>query len=193
MRKVLLVTGVALGLVLVAGTIVAVITTRTYRIPSESMLPTLRIDDRILVRDGGDVQVGDLAVSHPPAGAMESRCGATVAEDELCPRPAGDPVKDITFVQRVVAKGGDRIAVRDGRVVRNGRRLDEPYIRACAPGGGFGCSFRGEITVPDGHVFLLGDNRGASDDSRFWGPVPESSVVGPVIGRHWPPGRWGTP
>ena len=55
---------------------------------------------------------------------------------------------------------------------------DEPYIADC--GGGEGCDFPRRITVPDGHYFLLGDNRGASDDSRFWGPVPLEWIQGRV-------------
>ena len=74
-----------------------------------------------------------------------------------------------------MARGGDRIALRGGKVIRNGKPETTKGPRACSDAG---CDFPREITVPEGHLFLLGDNRGASDDSRFWGPVPEDSVVG---------------
>ena len=89
-------------------------------------------------------------------------------------RPRRRPTQ--TFIKRVVAVGGDTIAVRDGHAIRNGRRAAEPFAAPC--GGGDGCDFPRAITVPDGSVFLLGDNRGGSLDSRFWGPVPVSWVIG---------------
>lgn len=64
-------------------------------------------------------------------------------------------------------------------------------IRPC---GGLGaCNFREEITIPPDHYFMMGDNRGASSDSRFWGPVPGDWIVGEAILRYWPPGRFGSP
>jgi signal peptidase I len=68
--------------------------------------------------------------------------------------------------------------MRDGQVVRNGEVAREPYIADC--GGGEGCTFQRPITIPEGHYFLLGDNRGASDDSRFWGPIPLEWIEGRV-------------
>ena len=65
--------------------------------------------------------------------------------------------------------------MRGGKLVRNGKPETTSGPRACDDDG---CDFPQEITVPKGHLFLLGDNRGASDDSRFWGPVPEDWVVG---------------
>ena len=84
----------------------------------------------------------------------------------------------MSFIERVVAGPGDRIVLHEGRVERDGELADEPYIADC---GGFeGCNFPRPITVPDGHYFMLGDNRGASDDSRFWGPVPLEWILGRV-------------
>jgi signal peptidase I len=168
---------------------------KPYRIPSESMVPTLEVDQRVLVnRLGnhfGDPKVGDIMVFHPPEGATNAagpQCGVRVAENELCPRPT--PKKaDVNFIKRVVAGPGDRIRIRNGRVILNGKPLDEPYVRPC--GGGPECDFPGEITIPEGHYFMMGDNRGASDDSRFWGPVPRDWFIGGAFATYWPPRRIG--
>ena len=130
---------------------------KPYRIPSGSMEPTLDVGQRVLVnrlshRLGSDPQVGDVITFHPPAGADETppRCGAQQADDQPCPAPTSERSKQ-TFIKRVVGVGGDRIAVRDGHVVRNGRVQSEPFIAPCA--GGQGCDLPREITVPRGYVF----------------------------------------
>jgi signal peptidase I len=164
---------------------------KPYRIPSASMEPTLKVGERVLVnrfshRLGAQPQVGDIVVFHPPAGADESpaRCGAAVASNAVCPAPT-QRRSEQTFIKRVVAVGGETVAVDDGRVTRNGRREAEPYVAAC--GGGAGCELRLPARVPRGHVFLMGDNRGNSTDSRFWGPVPVSWVIGEAFATYWPP------
>jgi signal peptidase I len=86
--------------------------------------------------------------------------------------------------------GGDTIAIRGGHAIRNGQRAKESFAAAC--GGGPDCNFPHAITVPKGYVFVMGDNRGESDDSRFWGPVPVSWVIGKALVTYWPPGRVGT-
>ena len=179
----------ALGVaVLVAGVLLLVFV-RVYRLPTENMRPTFEAGDRIAALKG-DVERGDIVVFHPPAAAITGECARPVDSDRLCPRAGGGRAK-VSFVKRVVAVGGDRIGLRDGRVILNDRDLDEPYVRPCE--GAEGCTFKGEVTVPRGQVYLLGDNRGQSDDSRFWGPVPEDWVVGRVVFRYWPLPRIGTP
>jgi signal peptidase I len=169
---------------------------KPYRIPSGSMEPTLDVGQRVLVnrishRLGSDPSVGDIITFHPPAGADELQpvCGAQRADGQPCPRPTSDKSKQ-TFIKRVVGVGGDRIAVRDGHVIRNGRSTREPFINPCA--GGQGCDLPQSVTVPRGYVFVMGDNRGASDDSRFWGPVPDKWVIGEAFATYWPPKRLGT-
>jgi signal peptidase I len=168
---------------------------KPYRIPSGSMEPTLDVGQRVLVnrlshRLGSDPAIGDVITFHPPAGAdqLPPRCGAAHADDQPCPRPTREQSKQ-TFIKRVVGLGGDRIAVRDGHVVRNGREQEESFINPCA--GGQGCDMPRAVTVPRGYVFLMGDNRGASDDSRFWGPVTVDWVIGEAFATYWPPKRIG--
>jgi signal peptidase I len=168
---------------------------KPYRIPSGSMIPTLSVDDRVLVdrvghRLGAQPEIGDIVVFHPPTGADSepAECGAP-ADDAPCARPTADPSEQ-TFIKRVVALGGDTIAIRDGHVIRNGHREAEPFAAAC--GGVDGCDLPHAITVPRGSVFLMGDNRGGSLDSRFWGPVPVDWVIGQARAKYWPPGHAGT-
>lgn len=187
-RRVIGVPIVLLGVAVLAGVVLLLIFVRVYRLPTENMVPTLVPGDRVAVLEG-DVERGEIAVFHPPAGALNGDCGRPVEPDVLCPRAGGGRAK-ATFVMRVVGVGGDRIGVREGRVARDGRPIDEPGVRSCTSEG---CTFRGEITVPRGQLYLLGDNRGSSDDSRFWGPVPEAWVVGRVAVRYWPLSRIGMP
>jgi signal peptidase I len=167
---------------------------KPYRIPSESMVPTLEVGQRVLVnRIGarfGDPEVGDVVVFHPPAGAeADNTCGGgPPPSGQVCARPTEEKA-DVNFIKRVVAGPGDRLAVRNGRVILNGERQQEGFIRPC--GGGEDCNFPREITVPADHYFMMGDNRGASDDSRFWGPVPREWIIGGAFGTYWPPGRIG--
>jgi len=178
--------------------VVQLVLVKTYRIPSGSMEPTLDIGQRVLVnRIGtrfGDPSVGDIVVFHPPAGADQppATCGALdegVGSSTPCSTPTPER-SDQTFIKRVVGVGGDRISIRDGHVIRNGERQPDPFIKPC--GGGFGCDFPGTITVPEGSFFLMGDNRGGSDDSRFWGPVPKKWIIGTAFATYWPPKRIGT-
>jgi signal peptidase I len=166
---------------------------KPYRIPSGSMLPTLDINQRVLVnRIGarfGDPEVGDIVVFHPPTGAEQGNaCGTEPPNGQACAEPT-DEKADVNFIKRVVAGPGDRLAIRDGRVILNGERQQEDFIRPC--GGGGDCDFPREITVPADHYFMMGDNRGESDDSRFWGPVPRDWIIGGAFGTYWPPNRIG--
>jgi signal peptidase I len=175
-----------LALVVFGGLIVAAVVAFTllgglYRAPSESMVPTIQVGDRFAVLDIATPEVGDIVVFHPPAGAEsggDEMCGSAPPEGQMCAEPTGERV-EVRFVKRIVAAGGDRISMRDGKIVRNGKPETTNGPQACEQSDG--CDFQRELTVPKGHFFVLGDNRGASDDSRFWGPVPEDWV----IGRYW--------
>ena len=176
---------------------------KPYRIPSPSMVPTLMECDRVLVNRIGntfnDPEVGEVVVFHPPTLAQsqagegqgdDGQCGVTPPPGSPCPKPGPDR-DEVNFIKRVVAGPGDTIAVRDGHVILNGESQEdkETYINPCA-GGGL-CDLPEPIEVPAGHWFMMGDNRGSSDDSRYWGPVPQDWIIGSAFAKYWPPGRVG--
>jgi len=168
------------------------------------MLPTLQIGQRLFVdrfshRIGGDPKLGDITVFMPPSGATRTDGDQCGKPGEGPSNPSGPAVRlpcskplpgqgTKAFVKRVVGLPGDRIAIRGGHVVRNGIEAKEPFIAPC--GGGPECDL-GEIVIPAGHYFLMGDNRGNSDDSRYWGPVPRSQIIGHAVATYWPPDRIG--
>jgi signal peptidase I len=165
---------------------------KPYRIPSESMEPTLAVGQRVLVnRIGhrfGDPEVGDIVVFHPPQGSQDNSCGAPRVEGQPCARPRGGQ-RDENFIKRVVAGPGDRIAIQNGVAILNGKPQRPKYVRPCD--GGEECTFPRPITVPADYYFMMGDNRGQSDDSRFWGPVPKKWIIGGAFATYWPPKRIG--
>ena len=128
------------------------------RIASASMAPTLQAGDRVLANKlayrVGEPSRGDVVVFEEPA-----RDGAAA-------------------VKRVAAVEGDRVFIRDGVLVVNGARQDEPYLDREAVDS----QFFGPVTVPADSVFVLGDNRADSRDSRHYGPVPEGELTGEVLG-----------
>jgi signal peptidase I len=137
----------------------------------------------------GDPAIGDITVFHPPTGAEDGKeCGAQHRDDQPCPRPTLKKA-DVNFIKRIVAGPGDRLSVIDGHVVLNGKPQKEPFVRPC--GGGEGCNLPTPITIPPKHYFMMGDNRGSSDDSRFWGPVPRDWIIGNAFATYWPPKRIG--
>ena len=80
-------------------------------------------------------------------------------------------------------------SIENGRPVVNGKIAEENFIRPCTPGGA--CNLPQQITIPPDHYFMMGDNRGSSDDSRFWGPVPRDWIIGKAFATYWPPDRVG--
>ncbi|HEX8683592.1 MAG TPA: signal peptidase I [Ardenticatenaceae bacterium] len=89
--------------------------------------------------------------------------------------------EEAALIKRVVATAGDVIAIRNGRVYLNGAVLEEPYLSQFTPGD------LPSTVVPDGYIFVLGDNRGASNDSRTFGMIPTDHLVGRAILSYWPP------
>lgn len=167
---------------------------KPYQIPSQSMEPTLDVGQRVLVNRFlyhlTDPGIGDIVVFHPPAGAEDGReCGAPHPARQACPRATPEEASE-NFIKRIVAGPGDTLSVREGHPVVNGvEKTDEPYINPCGNGGG--CNLPKPIVIPPGHYFMMGDNRGASQDSRYWGPVPREWIIGKAFATYWPPKRVG--
>jgi signal peptidase I len=169
---------------------------KPFQIPSESMEPTLLVGDRVLVnRIAARMHAprpGQVVVFYPPAraeAAPDRRCsrpGQGADSDQMCGAATDDAVaRDTPYIKRLVAVGGDTISMAGGHLTRNGKRVAEPYARACTLPGI--CDFPRPITVPAGQFFLLGDNRGDSNDSRFWGSVSREQILGRAFVKFWPP------
>jgi signal peptidase I len=150
-------------------------------IPSGSMLPTLQIDDRLIVEKVsylfGSPNRGDIVVFMPPDKA-----------NQICPTPSADPTKKLqkeAFIKRVVGLPGEKVQVKEGRVYINDRPLREGYIEE-EPRYNWGPQ-----TIADNSYLVLGDNRNNSCDSHFWGFVPRSNIIGRAVVRFWPLNRLG--
>jgi signal peptidase I len=185
-----LVTIVAVALGLALG--IQAFLVKPFRIPSESMVPTLAVGQRVLVDRVsyrfGDPDRGDIIVFKPPAGADAGSCGVQHPSDEPCPK--GTPEhSDTNFIKRVVGVPGDHLKVIEGSVYIDGKRQKESFARL-DPGCGT-CNMPREITIPKGEYYMMGDNRGQSEDSRAWGPVPKKWMIGRAVATYWPPGRVG--
>jgi signal peptidase I len=185
--ELIVIVAVAIGLAL----LIQAFLVKPYRIPSESMEPTLDVGQRVLVSrftyhfSGPDR--GDIVVFHPPKGADSNTCGVPKPDDEACPEPTPEE-GSTNFIKRIVAVPGDTLSIQQGHAIVNGVRQKDGFTHPCAPGT---CNFPKPIKIPAGHFFMMGDNRGASDDSRFWGPVPKKWIIGQAFATYWPPRRWG--
>jgi signal peptidase I len=140
-----------------------------FRIPSESMVPTLLVGDRVLANKF------IYRLTEPERG--EVVVFESVGE--------GDDQK---LIKRVVGVAGDEVEVRNGTLLVNGEAREEPYLNRNLP---FNDSY-GPSEVPEGHVFVMGDNRANSADSRVFGPLPIENIEGEAFVRFWPPLRIGS-
>jgi signal peptidase I len=181
-RRAIVEWAILIGSALVIALLIKTFLFQAFYIPSESMKPTLNVGDRVLVNKLSyrvhDVNRGDIVVFESP--------------------PGGDPrIEDL--VKRVIGLPGETLEAHDGRVFINGRQVEEPYLvkntLTCGNSGTQSlstCKPFGPLTVPGGEVFVMGDNRASSKDSRFLGeggdplPIKESSIVGRVFVRIWP-------
>ena len=141
---------------------------KSFWIPSESMVPTLEVGDRFLANKFiyriREPERGDIIVFRSVEGGDED------------------------LVKRVVAVAGDEVAVENGVLRVNDVTQNEPFTNKGFPDDG---SFFGPMRVPEGEVFVMGDNRANSRDSRFFGPVPLENIEGEAVASFWPPSRIG--
>ncbi|PSB54354.1 signal peptidase I [Chamaesiphon polymorphus] len=145
-------------------------------IPSGSMLPTLHIDDRLIIDKisyrFSDPARGDIVVFNPTAKLEEEK------------------FKD-AFIKRVIGVPGDRVDIKSGKVYINGKFLSENYLGEDPNYNWSSTTLTPDGIVPKGHYLVLGDNRDNSYDSRFWGFVPKDKIVGKATVRFWPINRAG--
>lgn len=182
---------VLLVLALAIALLIKTFLAQAFFIPSESMVPTLQIGDRVIVEKIGyrigDPARGDIVVFEQqsegpaPAPGLWTRVGDSFRELFGLPVAGREDL-----IKRVIAVEGDRIEAHDGAVFVNDQKVDEPYL----PADGVTSDFS-VVTVPDGTVWVMGDNRGNSGDSRRFGPVSVDEIVGEAVFIVWPPSDLG--
>jgi signal peptidase I len=158
--------GLAVGFALIALLVlVRIFVAEPFRIPTESMSPTLRPGDQALVAKLGATSPdrGQLVAFHSPQNGE-------------------------VLLKRVVAVGGDTVGLEDGVLVVNGRTIREAYADPDA----IDSVYFGPVKVRAGTIFVLGDNRANSEDSRDFGAVRTDRIIGRAVARIWPPSRWGS-
>lgn len=133
------------------------------RVDGVSMLPTLHNGEFILVNK------------------LAYDTGTPTCGDIIVFRSTTTP--DLDLIKRIMGIPGDKISIHDGQVIINGQTLSEPYINAIP-------NYNGDWQVPDGYLFVLGDNRNNSSDSHLWGFLPEKNVIGKALVIYWPPPEW---
>lgn len=179
-------------LILVALVVAIIIKTfffQAFYIPSGSMIPTLEINDRVLVNKlsyrFGAIERGDILVfDSPEAIDVERSFPARVLRS--IGEATGLTSPDTVLIKRVIGLPGETVAVVDNQVYVNGSPIAEPYLPENTTMRDFE-----EVAVPADHVFMMGDNRNQSRDSRFFGAIPREDIVGRAFVSVWPPGAWG--
>jgi signal peptidase I len=172
--------GIVEWVVVIVGAVIVALVIKTFLIqafyiPSRSMEPALEIDDRVLVNKLSyqlhDVNRGDIVVFERPESEQ------------------GSDIKDL--IKRVIALPGEQVVIKDDAVFVDGQRLVEPYLVpgttiANGPTEPWRCTDEQPCVVPDDSVWVMGDNRTDSRDSRYFGPIPEDTIVGRAFVRIWP-------
>jgi signal peptidase I len=158
-------------------------------IPSGSMLPTLQINDRLIIDKVSyrfqDPQRGDIVVFMPPDKASDCFGSVSPQTDLVAPSATDttqqrNPKLRDAFIKRVIGLPKDKVEVKGGQVYVNDQLLREKYIEE-PPAYQFG-----PVTVPENSYFVMGDNRNNSCDSHYWGSVPRDNIIGKAIVRFWP-------
>jgi signal peptidase I len=157
-------------------------------IPSGSMLPTLQINDRLIIdkvsyRFANPVR-GDIVVFNPTAELEKKMIINPITKKE-------EQEYKEAFIKRVIGLPGDRIDVKSGKVYINGKVLSEKYLDEPPGYNWSSTALTPDGIVPEGHYLVLGDNRNNSYDSHYWGFVPKDKIVGKAVVRFWPINRAG--
>jgi signal peptidase I len=179
----------ALGVALLLALVIRTFVVQAFKIPSGSMLPTLQIGDHILVNKflyGARLEIPLTQISLGKLPGIRNPYPGDVVVF-VWPK---DRSKD--FIKRVMAVEGQTIEMRAKQVLVDGQPVDDPHATYTAGRGGPSESY-GPLTVPPGHVFVMGDNRDQSYDSRFWGPVAVDDIKGKALIIYWSwdgPDRW---
>lgn len=167
----------ALAVALLLAMFIRTFIVQAFKIPSGSMLPTLQIGDHLLANK---LLYG---VRVPVYGTRYFGFFQPERNDIVVFVYPEDRSKD--FIKRVVGIPGDRIEVRHKILYRNGEPVDEPFASRTEPEGSAPRDTFGPVTVPEGNVFVMGDNRDHSFDSRFWGFVPYEDIKGKAFLIYW--------
>ena len=160
---------------------------QAFFIPSRSMEPTLDVGDRVVVNRLayrlGDPDHGQVVVFLRPTGTDQDGSGGAISwvRRAVAQGLGGTPPGNEDLIKRVVGLPGDVIEGRDGYLIRNGRRVDEPYLRPNT----FTSDFR-QVRIKPDHFWVMGDNREDSADSRVFGPIHRSALVGRAVLTVWP-------
>lgn len=194
-----------IGIALLLALLIKTFLVQAFSIPSDSMMNTLQRGDRVLVDKltpwfGSEPERGEVVVFHDPGGWLEGEPtpDPNVLQEFLSFIGLMPSAEEKDLIKRVIAVGGDTVSCKEGgKVVLNGKALDETsYI---APGSSpCGDKPFGPITIPDGSIWVMGDNRQNSLDSRYHqnlaggGTVPNDQVVGRAVFVAWPVTRWST-
>lgn len=163
-------------------------------IPSSSMYPTLIEGDRIFVekvtKPFRAPKRGDVIVFYPPDETLKTDFLSVMA------RLTGILCKDVAYIKRIVGLPNDKLEIKKENdnfyVYINGKKEIEPYI--LSETDWIDCRddmYCGPLQIPDGQYFMMGDNRGNSQDSRFWGFLPEKNIIGRAVFKFWPIPRMG--
>ena len=175
---------IAFGVALLVKTFLV----QAFWIPSVSMEDTLKVNDRVLVSKLsyrlGDPAPGDVVVFRAPPGQDIPEPVSSASRRFFNGIGLGSDEKDL--IKRVVATGGQTVQIKGGRLYVDDKALEEPYRKDQSPLPDYG-----PYVVPRDSLFVMGDNRFQSSDSRVFGAISESTVLGRAFVRIWPFGRWG--
>jgi len=176
---------------LVVAVVIKTFIVQPFYIPSGSMIPTLLVDDRVMVSKisylWDEPQRGDVIVfENPYAPELEESFPESVVRATLEALGIRTSAND-DLIKRVVALGGETIEIRGNQLLIDGVVLDEPYLQIGTAMGDFG-----PRPIDGDELFVMGDNRNESSDGRVFGPIPRDDVIGKAVLRIWPLDRLGT-